>query len=57
MTLFGAAGIHDHALSTAIPMSPGAVKSPALGSLRGLGGTDEAGLELLFEPTRVAPQR
>src|SRR5213594_1282521 len=38
-------------------MSPGPVieKSPPPGSLRGLAGTDEAGLQLLFEPIRVAP--
>src|SRR2546422_6236326 len=44
-------------VSTAMQISPGAVteNSPPLGSLRGLGGPDEAGLELLFEPIRVAP--
>ncbi len=44
-------------VSTAIQMSPDPVieKSPPLGSLRGLAGTDEAGLQLLFEPIRVAP--
>src|SRR5207249_8166870 len=47
----------DEIVSTAIQISPGAVIeiSPPPGSLRGLGGADEAGLELLFEPIRVAP--
>src|SRR5216110_2458878 len=44
-------------VSTAIQISPGAVteNSPPPGSLRGLGGADEAGLELLFEPIGIAP--
>ena len=44
-------------VSAAIQMSPGPVieNSPPLGSLRGLGGTDEAGLQLLFEAIRIAP--
>src|SRR5436190_12480266 len=44
-------------LSTAIQISPGAVteNSPPPGSLRGLGGADEAGFELLFEPIGIAP--
>src|SRR5437867_6514345 len=44
-------------LSTAIQISPGAVteNSPPPGSLRGLGGADEAGLQLLFEPIGIAP--
>src|SRR6266581_4415363 len=33
----------------------GSEKSPPPGSLRGLGGADEAGLELVLEPVGIAP--
>lgn len=43
-------------VSTPNPVSPGPViqNSPPVGSLRGLGGTHEAGLEPFFEPIRIA---
>src|SRR5437867_9736968 len=44
-------------LSTGTQISPSAVieKSPPAGSLRGLGGADEAGFELVLEPVGIAP--
>src|SRR5882672_11353931 len=44
-------------LSTGTQISPpvGSENSPPPGSLRGLGGADEAGLELVLEPVGIAP--
>ena len=44
-------------VSTGTQMSPtvGIENSPPPGSLRGLGGADEAGLELVLEPVGIAP--
>src|SRR5260370_25864947 len=44
-------------MSTGTQISPsvGTENSPPPGSLRGLGGADEAGLELVLEPVGIAP--
>src|ERR1044071_9962164 len=44
-------------MSKGTQISPSAVieKSPPPGSLRGLGGADEAGFELVLEPVGIAP--
>src|SRR6266700_2393386 len=40
---------------TQISSPVGSENSPPPGSLRGLGGADEAGLELVLEPVGIAP--